>query len=230
MSDEKKPLKGESQIENVEKVLSRTELFIEENQNKLLAGLGIIVLVVAGFIGVRHFYSIPREKKAQVALFPAENYFAKDSLNLALNGDGIKCVGFLGVIDDYSGTDAANLAYAYAGLCYHQMGKNEDAIKYLKKFSGGDDMIAPAVLSAMGDCYSDMENFQEAVTYFEKAAKKADNNIVSPISLKKAGLAYEKLKNYDKALQTYTTIKENYSNTAEGVEMDKYIERVKALK
>ena len=95
MADEKKPLKGESQIENVEKVLSRTELFIEENQNKLLAGLGIIVLVVAGFIGVRHFYSIPREKKVQVALFPAENYFAKDSLNLALNGDGLKCVGFL---------------------------------------------------------------------------------------------------------------------------------------
>ena len=230
MSDEKKPLKGESQIENVEKALSRTELFIEENQNKLLAGLGIIVLVVAGFIGVRHFYSIPREKKAQVALFPAENYFAKDSLNLALNGDGAKCIGFLGVIDDYSGTDAANLANAYAGLCFHQLGKNEDAIKYLKKFSGGDDMIAPAVLSAMGDCYSDMENFEEAVSYFEKAAAKADNNIVSPISLKKAGLAYEKLKSYDKALQTYTTIKEKYVNSAEGVEMDKYIQRVKALK
>lgn len=230
MSDGKKPLKGELQIENVEKALSRTELFIENNQNRLLAGLGIIVLVVAGFIGVRHFYSMPREKKAQVALFPAEGYFAKDSLNLALNGDGIKCIGFLGVIDDYSGTDAANLAYAYAGLSFHQLGQNEDAIKYLKKFSGGDDMIAPAVLSAIGDCYSDLENFEEAVTYFEKAAKKADNNIVSPISLKKAGLAYEKLKSYDKALQTYTTIKEKYVNSAEGVEMDKYIQRVKALK
>ncbi len=230
MSDKKKSQKGELQIEDVEKALSRTELFIEDNQNKLLAGLGIVVLVVAGFIGVRHFYTLPREKKAQVALFPAEKYFAKDSLNLALNGDGLNCIGFMGVIEDYSGTDAANLACAYSGLSLHQLGKNEEAIKYLKKFSGGDDMIAPAVLSAIGDCYSDMEDYKEAVTYFEKAAKKADNNIVSPISLKKAGLAYEKMNNYDKALQVYTTIKDKYVNSAEGVDVDKYIERVKALK
>lgn len=50
--------------------------------------------------------------------------------------------------EQFSGTKAANLAKAYAGLCYAQLGQYDEAIKYLTEFDGKDQMVGPAVLAA----------------------------------------------------------------------------------
>ena len=62
-------------------------------------------------------------RKAQAALFKGQEYFEADAFEEALNGDSIGYVGFIKIADQYSGTDAANLAKAYAGLCYAHLGK-----------------------------------------------------------------------------------------------------------
>lgn len=229
MSEKKNAQNEEFKIENVEHALNEAEFFIEKNQKPLLIGLGVVVLLVCLILGTRHFYFVPKAEKANVALFKGEQYFAQDSFALALNGDGKDFIGFLNVIDEFGGTDAGNLAKTYAGICYHRLGNNEEAVSLLKGFSGDDDFVAPAILVAIGDCFVDMEKYDDAVSYFEKAAK-SNNNIVSPIALKKAGLAYEALKKYDKALKMYTLIQENFQNTVEGYEVEKYIERAKTLK
>ncbi len=77
----------------------------------------------------KNLYAEPREEKAQAALFKGQEYFEQDAFEQALNGDSIGYAGFLKVADDYSGTKAANLAKAYAGICYAQLGKYEDAVK-----------------------------------------------------------------------------------------------------
>ena len=74
-------------------------------------------------------------------MFKGEQYFAKDSFNLALNGNGADYEGFEAIIDQYGSTSAGNLAKAYAGICYFKMGENEKALDLLKSFSGSDDMI-----------------------------------------------------------------------------------------
>ncbi|MFX5999199.1 hypothetical protein ABTF05_22725, partial [Acinetobacter baumannii] len=68
------------------------------------------------------------------ALFKAQQYFAIDSLNLVLNGDG-QNKGALYVIKNYGGTKAANLAHYYAGVSYLKLGDFNNAVKYLKDFS-----------------------------------------------------------------------------------------------
>lgn len=227
MSDKKTAQDEEFKIENVEHALNEAELFIEKNQKPLLIGLGVVILLVCLVLGMKHFVFAPRAEKANVALFKGEQYFAQDSFSIALNGDGKTFNGFIYVADEFGSTDAGNLANAYAGICYHKLGDQEKAITYLKKFDGSDRMITPAIWVAIGDCYVDMEKYDEAVSYFEKAGK-AKNIIVSPVALKKAGLAYEAMNKFDKALQAYKQIQSNYQNSLEGYEVDKYIERVQS--
>ncbi len=210
--------------------VSKSERFIENNSKKIIYGIIAVALVVGAILGFKHGYLIPQEKKAAAAIFKGEQYFAKDSFNLALNGNGADFLGFEGIIDKYGSTASGNLAKAYAGICYFKMGDTKNAIAKLKSFSGDDSMISPAIVGLIGDCYVNMGDVKEGVGYFEKAAKKADNVVISPVYLKKAGIAYESLKQYDDAVKAYTTIKEKYYNSTEAADIDKYIARASAAK
>ncbi|MGM9799020.1 MAG: tol-pal system YbgF family protein [Parabacteroides sp.] len=219
-----------NEVGEVEVLVSRVEMFIEEHSKKIISGIIAVVVVVGAILGVKYGYLIPREKKANAALFKGEQYFARDSFALALNGNGADYLGFETIINEWGSTDAGNLAKAYAGICYFKMGETEKALGYLKSFNGSDNMISPAIVGLIGDCYVNMGNVKEGISYFEKAAKAANNEVVSPIYLKKAGLAYENLKEYDKAVQTYKSIKEKYYNSMEAADIDKYITRAAAAK
>ena len=91
------------------------------------------------------------------------------------------------------------------------MGDNEKALDLLKSFSGSDDMISPAITGLIGDCYVNMGNVKEGISYFEKAAKQASNEVISPTYLKKAGIAYESLKNMVMLLRHTRRLRKNTS-------------------
>lgn len=213
----------------VEELVSKSELFIETYSKKIISGIIALIVVVGAIFAYRQLYSLPRQQKASAALFKGEQYFARDSFQLALNGNGADYDGFETIIKEYGSTDAGNLAKAYAGICYAKLGENEKALNYLKSFSASDNMISPAVTIALGDCYVNMDNTKEGIKCFEKAAKDANNVVLAPIALKKAGIAYESLKQYKEAVKVYTTIKEQYFNSMEAADIDKYITRASEL-
>lgn len=213
----------------VEELVSKSELFIETYSKKIIAGIIAIVVIVGAIFAYRQLYLLPQQKKATAALFKGEQYFARDSFQLALNGNGADYEGFEAIIDEYGSTKAGNLAKAYAGICYAKLGENDKALDNLKSFSASDNMISPAIMITIGDCYVNMDNAQEGVKYFEKAANSADNEVLAPIALKKAGIAYESLKQYSDAVKVYTVIKDKYFNSLEAADIDKYITRASAL-
>ena len=212
----------------VEELVTRSELFIEQNSKKIIFGIIAVAVLVAAILGYKYGYATPQQKKAEAAMFRAELYFDRDSFALALNGDGLNVEGFNAIIDQYGSTDAGNLAKAYAGICYFKLGDNDSALDMLKSFSASDKMLSPTIVGLIGDCYVNMGNTEEGISYFEKAASQADNDIISPVYLKKAGVAYESLKQYDKAVKAYTTIKEKYFASVEASDIDKYIARASA--
>ncbi len=209
-------------FQSVENALSRTEQYIEENQKSLTIIIIAIVVVVAGYLGYKKLYLEPANKDAQANMFMAENYFEQDSFKLALEGDGAN-FGFLDVIDEYSVTKTANLAHYYAGVCLMKTGKFEDAIEHLEKFDGEDIMVGTIAIGAIGDCYLELGNKEEAASFYLKAGARNKNEFTSPIFLRKAGMVLEDLQQYDKAMKAYQTIKKEYPNTDEGRNMDKYI-------
>lgn len=217
--------KGKHAEAEVGEIVSRSEQFIEKHSKHILYVILGIAAIVALAMGVRHGYLMPREKKATVALFQGEHYFDRDSFALALNGNGADYEGFEAIIKQYGSTKAGNLAKAYAGICYYRMGEPESALKTLKAFKGKDNMISPAIVGLIGDCYVNLGQTKEGISYFEKAAKAADNNILSPSYLKKAGIAYESLGQYKDAEKVYISIKEKYNSSAEASDIDKYIMR-----
>lgn len=215
-------------VESVENALTRTEHFIETNQKSLTIIVLAIIIVVGGYLGYKKLYLAPMEEKAQSQIFAAEQYFEKDSFKLALNGDG-NYLGLLDIINKYGPTKTANLAYYYAGISYRGLGKYQEAINYLKKFNAGDLIVTPIAFGAIGDCYVELNNLSKGVDYYEKAASYRDNEFSTPIFLKKAGIVYESMKKYGKAIDLYEQIKEKYPKSTEARDIEKEIARAKSL-
>ncbi|MDO4164676.1 MAG: tetratricopeptide repeat protein [Bacteroides sp.] len=215
---------------NVEDALTQSEAFLIKNKNAIIGAVVAIVIIVAGIIMYKNLYAEPREEKAQAALFKGQEYFEADNYAQALNGDSIGYAGFLKVADEYSGTDAANLAKAYAGLCYAHLGQYEEAIKALDSFSGNDQLVAPAMKAAIGNCYANLNQLDKAASFLLKAADEANSNALSPIYLQQAGDILVKQGKYDDAIKAYTTIKEKYFRSYQSMNIDKYIEQAKLKK
>jgi tetratricopeptide (TPR) repeat protein len=209
---------------DVEVALTRSEQFIEDNQKIITYTAGGILLVVALFLSIQKFYLKPQNVEAISAMFVAEQYFQKDSFNLALNGDG-NYLGFNDIISDYKFTKAANLAHYYAGISYLHLGEYDEAISQLKKFSSKDRIVGPVALGAIGDAYVELGDVSKGASYYEKAASKSKNDFTSPVYLTKAAQAYEEIGKYQKALDLYNQVKENFPKSQEARQVDKYIAR-----
>ena len=222
--------KNQNEHLNVEDALTQSEAFLIKYKNAIIGGVVAVIIIVAGFIMYKNLYAEPREEKAQAALFKGQEYFEQDAFEQALNGDSIGYTGFLKVADDYSGTKAANLAKAYAGICYAQLGKYEEAVKMLDRFNGKDQMVAPAILGAAGNCYAQLGQLDKAASTLLSAADKADNNTLSPIFLIQAGEILVKQGKYDDAVNAYTKIKDKYFQSYQAMDIDKYIEQAKLMK
>ncbi len=212
---------------DAEEMLSRSETFIEKNKKSIIGVVLAVIVIIVCIVLYNNFYKDPREEAASAALAKGEVYFQAGNYETALNGDSINYFGFNKIIDEYSGTDAANLAKAYAGLSLAQTGKYEEAIKYLEDFSGSDDYLSASVMAATGNCYANIGKVEKAASLLAKAAKKADAQSLSPVWYKQAGILYENLGNKAEALKCYKAVKENYSsNMMVAGDIDKYIERV----
>lgn len=213
---------------NVGEIFSKSERFIETYKNHIMTGIGAIVFIVVAVLGIRQYYLLPKEAEAQESIFPGENYLANRQWDLALNGDSVTYIGFLGVIDDYGFTKTGNLAKAYAGICYYHLGQYDEALEYLGSYSVDDKIISPVITGLIGDCHVNTNNVEKGVKYFRKAASKAENQYISPVYLKKAGLAYESLSDFKNAVAVYSTIKDKYAGSPEAADIDKYINRASA--
>jgi len=224
----KKNVTNQDQFEAVENALSKTEHYIEENQKSITIIVLAIILIVGGYLGYKRFVMSPKENEAQTQMWHAEQWFARDSFNLALNGDG-NDLGFLDIIEEYSITKSANLANYYTGISYLHLGQYENAIEYLKQFESNDKMIAPIAFGAIGDAYIELNNIDDALVFYNKAVTSSDNEFTAPIYLMKIGLVQEQNGEYNKALESYKKIEKDFPNTSEGRQISKYIARVEML-
>lgn len=222
--------KGTEILENPEALadsFSKTEDFIKTNKTLVFSIGGIIALAIAGFF-IYKIYMDNQNKEAQLEMFQAVYYFESDSLSKALNGDGNN-YGFLEISEKYGRTDAGNLANYYIGASYLQLGEYENAINYLEKFSSDDLLVQARAYSLIGDAHMESNNFSDAAKFYKKAADHEPNKYFSPQYLSKAALAYERLNDYQSALNSYEEIIEKYSDSNEIQNARKHKARLEGL-
>jgi len=224
-----KEIRGDQRLENIDETLTKTEAFIVKNQVTLLVVIGLIAVAVLGYFGYQKYILEPKTAEAQEQIYMAQQFFAADSLDKALYGDGNN-LGFIDIVDNYGSTKPGNLANYYAGICFLKKGQFDQAINYLEDFDANDEMIEPMAKGAIGDAYLELGDKEKAVGYYLEAANENENKFTTPLFLKKAGQVYELLGKYDKAIDIYKRIREKYPQSDEGRTIEKYIGRATAMK
>jgi tetratricopeptide (TPR) repeat protein len=209
---------------------SRAEDFVAKNQKILLGIVGVLAFEAISYMLYAKFVVEPNEIDATKEMYVAQKNFEAatnapeaDSLyNLALNGAEGK-LGFVKIAEDFSGTDAGNLANLYAGLAYLNTGKYDQAISYLEKFSSDEVMFKAMALGGIGDAYSQKNQMKEALDFYQKALAVDANNFNTPRFTLKAGKTALALGNKEEALKHFTAIKEKYESSVEGQGIDALI-------
>ena len=201
--------------------------FVKKNQKALTYTIVAAIVLIGGFFGYTELYQKPREAKAADAMFMAEKYFANDSSNFVLNGDG-QSKGVLYIIKEFSGTKAANLAKYYAGVSYFRMNDFNKSIEYLKDFSTDAKQIQAVAYGTLGDAYASLNKVDEAVSHYKKAGEYfPEDEAISSEYLFRAAAYLELNNKTDEAIELYTKIKNEYPKSEKGFMADKYINRLK---
>ncbi len=214
--------KEDKNLENVQEALTTTSTWIETNMTKLTIAIVAIVVIVLGVLAVNAYVVKPKKVEANNENAKAVVYFAKGDYAKALQGDDMDCIGFEKIAQDYKLYQSGKLAALYAGVCYYQLGEYEEAAAYLKKFSADDLTIDPAAKQLLGDAFVQMQEYDKAVKAFESAAK-SGNELIAPMSLKKAGFVYLELDNKKAAHKCFEAVKTDYPTSSEAQDIDKYI-------
>lgn len=203
---------------------SKTEEFVRTNQNIILGVIGAVIIGVLGYLGYQSFILKPKEEEASKEIYQARVFFdeainatgqAKDSIfQLAINGGNAK-PGFVEVAENYSGTKTASLAHYYAGISYLNIGEYQKAIEHLEKFKLKDEIIAPLAKGAIGDAFLQINQPNEALSYFEEAANLSTNSFTTPKYLLKASLTALEIQETKKALAFLERIDQEFPTTEE---------------
>lgn len=221
-----------AEASSVEQTLNSQEAFFLKYRKQIITCVTVVIVLIAGWVAYSTFVSGPRENSASTALAKAQEAFIQMDYKTALNGSKNQ-EGFLQVVDNYGGTDAANLAKLYAGLCYAQMEKWPEAVQYLEDFSTqGDALISPAATAALGNAYANTGEVDKAIKTLQKAADMADseaedgvNNAIAPTFRVQAARLLESQGKTEEANAIYVDVKKKYVNSAVAMDIDKYIER-----
>ena len=204
------------------KVNMSTEELIDKYKKPALIGLAVVVAIVGAFA----FYKYNQSENntiAQSEMYQAVFFFEQDSLELALKGIPAKEVkGLQEIADEYSGTKAGKLAAFYTGVIFLKQAKFQDAIDYLGKFDTDEGIMQARAWCLMGDAYTELEDNDNAVTYYKKASEYKENEQLTPSYLMKLGLAYELKSDWKAAAATYDKIITDFPKSQDLPEAKKY--------
>ena len=212
---------------------SKTQQWVERNQNKILVLVAIISIIVIGVFAYSKLINEPKDSSAFNKMYFAQKKFDEavlinnDSMyNIALNGDDLN-MGMLQIIDEFGGTNAANLAHYYSGIMYLKMNDYPNSIKYLSEFSSDDILLSSLATGSIGDAFAELNQFDDAFDYYVKASK-SNNNYSSPMYLFKAGIVAMRLNKFNRAEEYFSIIKQDYPNSTEAKNIDAFISKAVA--
>ncbi len=207
--------------------LGRGEEFVKNN-SKILSGVLAAAIILIGGILFFQINNQNQNENAQAEMFQAVYFYEQDSVNFALNGDGIN-PGFLQIVDEYPQTDAANLAHFYIGSIYLSEKNYTDALTHFEQFSSDDYLVQGKAYSLIGDANLELGNTSEAISNYEKAVNYQDDKFFTPKYLTKLAIAYEASGDYASAIQAYQTIEDEYFESFEFAGARKHKARLEGL-
>ena len=206
---------------------NRTEDWVKRNQKIIIGALIAIAVVGLGYLLYQQFVKAPNEKKAANEFFFAQQFF--DEAMQATDArakDSLFKVSIEGGKGKYGFQQIANLAEYGMGMAYMRLRDYNNAINHLKKFNSDDDIFGALAYGNIGDAYLQQKNNAEALKYYIKAFEHSNNDFVTPIYLKKAGIVASLQGKKDDALKYYERIKDEFPTSEEARTIDILIGKI----
>ncbi|MEX0719419.1 MAG: tetratricopeptide repeat protein [Balneolaceae bacterium] len=207
----KEELESDPLIENY----NRAAAYLSENKAVISSMIIGVVVIIAALIGY-NFYSSVQEAEAQELLSVAESYYTQGDYENALHGDEFELTyGFSQIANDYSGTNAGNIATYYAAVSSLNLNNIEDALMYINRFDVPDGILGVGPLSFHANLLQANGSFERAAQKYLEAANWNKNETTTPFNLLKAARAFYEAGNYDRADELASQIIDEYPTSAE---------------
>jgi tetratricopeptide (TPR) repeat protein len=223
---QQQPVAAVPEQDDAARIVYRAKGFWEKYSKSIIYGGLAIILIAGGWFAYKKFIAEPNENKAAEAIWKAQQYLEKDSIRLALVGDG-RNAGFEKVAKTYGGTKSGNLAKYYTGLCYLKLNDPTKAITFLKDFSTDSKPLQAFAYARLGDAYGDLNKNAESIENYDKAGHHfPDDEANSSESLFRAGLRSEIAGKNEDAIKYYKEVREKYFRSERGRNIDAYLARL----
>ncbi|MBK6622715.1 MAG: tetratricopeptide repeat protein [Saprospirales bacterium] len=226
MAKRKKQASSTDTLVDLVQARDQAQDFFERNQKYILGGLALVVLVFGGWFFYKNLVLNPKQKEAVGQMWKAEEQFFQDSFTLALSNPGGGYQGFTDLEKKYSGVSTGNAANYYAGVSYLQLGQFEAAVSYLKDVKPKGNILPIMKYGALGDAYSELGKFDEALSNYKKAANTKKNEALTPVYLLRYGMLNEKLEKYAEARKAYQQLVDEHSASLMAKDAEKYLVRI----
>ena len=190
----------------------------DKNFKMITYVVGGVLILIIGYFGYRQFIWKPSNEKSKDAYWVGLNYAAQDSTDLAIEE-------LEAVVNKYDGKIGGENAQFVLARQYMSKGEFNKALTELEGVNVNDTYISAMAVGLQGDCHSEMKDYAKAGELYLEAASMDDNEFTSPMYLYKAGLCAEKEKDFEKAVEAYTKIKDDYPTYATQKAIEKYIAR-----
>lgn len=192
---------------------------LQKKKNVIIAVAVVIFLAIAGYIA----WDAYKTKSAQKSELAQAAIYGDKLMNNP--GDSVLLVKYLDLANKGNKTAALEAAIIlYADSSY------TDCIKALDKASKlGSKIAESGRLALKGDCYVNLDNYDEALKCYKKAVSAADKNPeIVPFILVKEANVYHAQGKFAEESKAYQEILNNYPEYANAHDVQKYAERAAA--
>jgi tetratricopeptide (TPR) repeat protein len=154
----------------IEKYYKTTEYY-QNNKNRVYTALTVVILlIVVAFVYFRNQSS--NSEAAALELSKVKQVYSMDLYQQSISGDSLgTSKGLLFIVDNYGSTESGQTAKIMLANCYFNLRDFNNAEKYYKDYSGGNELFKTASLAGTASVYEAKNDFVNAAVYFEKASK-----------------------------------------------------------
>ncbi|TYP95415.1 Tetratricopeptide repeat-containing protein [Fodinibius salinus] len=219
----KKQVKEELEHDILLDTFSKAQSFYDQNRSAIIGAAVAILLIIGGSIGYYYYTSAQEAEAQQLMTNPTKAYLNQDYQTALTGSEQDFTVGFKQIIDNYSITDAANLARYYAAVCEFNLGNPQNALTYLENYEVPQGIMGVGPISFRGVVLTDIGNHSQAADTYVKAAEWNVNDATTPYNYLEAAKAFQKAGNNAKAKEYAQKVISEYSNSSQVADAQKVL-------
>lgn len=198
---EEKKYATEEVFESLENTAQQSEHFLEKNAKVLGIVFGVLILGALGYFAYLKFVQEPNNLNAQKEVVTADQMFNNDSMNLALNGSPGAYMGYNQIIEEYKGSDVANIAKFKSAIALYQTGKYQEALDRIESFSADEEVMKTMKNGVKGDALVQLGQKEQGLKAYTTAVNASKVQVLQEIYTQKAAVLAYDLKKYDAGLK-----------------------------